>query len=88
MTHAPQSAAALSELVDALVEARDRYVLEVSRAPEELDALDGFRYVLQLVSEASELFVEGDPERPRFTSIVSPSRKFPATTPTPSTTRR
>jgi hypothetical protein len=76
MTHAPQSAAAFSELVDALAEARDRYVLDPSRAPDELDALDGFRYLLHLVSEASELFVEGDPERPRFTSIVSPSRKF------------
>ncbi len=76
MTHAPQSAAAFSELVDTLVEVRDRYVLDPSRVPDELDALDGFRYVLHLVSEASELFVEGDPERPRFTSIVSPSRKF------------
>src|SRR6187397_2034309 len=27
-------------------------------------------------SEASELFVEADPERPRFSSIVSPARKF------------
>jgi hypothetical protein len=76
MTHAPQSAAAFSELVDALTEARDRYVLDPARSADELDALDGFRYLLQLVSEASELFVEGDPERPRFTSIVSPSRKF------------
>ena len=30
----------------------------------------------QLLSEASELLVEGDPERPRFSSIVSPARKF------------
>ena len=76
MTHAPQSAQAFSELVDELVDVRDRYVLDTARTADELDALDGFRYVLQLVSEASELFVEGDPERPRFTSIVSPSRKF------------
>ena len=51
-------------------------MLDQARTADELDALDGFRYALQLVSEASELFVEGDPERPRFTSIVSPSRKF------------
>ena len=51
-------------------------MLDTERTPDELDALDGFRYVLQLVSEASELFVEGDKERPRFTSIVSPTRKF------------
>jgi len=76
MTHAPQSAQAFSELVDVLVDVRDRYVLDPGRSADELDALDGFRYALQLVSEASELFVEGDPERPRFTSIVSPTRKF------------
>jgi hypothetical protein len=28
------------------------------------------------LSEASELFIEADPERPRFSSIVSPARKF------------
>lgn len=76
MTHAPRSAEAFSELVDTLAEIRDRYVLDAARSPDELDALDGFRYVLHLVSEASELFVEADPERPRFTSIVSPTRKF------------
>jgi hypothetical protein len=32
--------------------------------------------VLQLVSEVDELLVEGDPERPRFSSIVNPARKF------------
>ena len=36
----------------------------------------GCRYVLQLVSEVDELLVEGDPERPRFSSIVNPARKF------------
>ena len=48
MTHAPQSAQAFSELVDVLADVRDRYVLDSTRSPDELDALDGFRYVLQL----------------------------------------
>ena len=35
-----------------------------------------FRYVFHLLSEGTELFLEGDPERPRFSSIVTPARKF------------
>jgi hypothetical protein len=76
MTDVPQSTAAFSELVDLLGELRDDYVLGAARGFDDIDALDGFRYLLQLVSEASELFVETDPERPRFSSIVSPARKF------------
>jgi hypothetical protein len=38
--------------------------------------VEGFRYVTHLLSEASELLVEADPERPRFSSIVTPARKF------------
>ena len=76
MAHAPQSTAAFNELIDALVAARDRYVLATERFDNELDVVEGFRYVTQLLSEASELMIEADPERPRFSSIVSPARKF------------
>jgi hypothetical protein len=31
---------------------------------------------MHLLSEANDLLVEGDPERPRFTSMVTPSRKY------------
>ena len=68
------SAAAFDDLLGALQEARDQYVL--GRFDDTLDTLEGFRYLLQLVSETSELLVEGDPERPRFSLIVSPARKF------------
>ncbi|HEY8217308.1 MAG TPA: DUF1214 domain-containing protein [Acidimicrobiia bacterium] len=76
MAAAPKSTAAFDELVDLLVDIRDRYVLAPERFTEDLDVVEGFRYVAQLLSEASELLAEADPERPRFSSIVSPARKF------------
>jgi hypothetical protein len=76
MTHAPQSTAAFDELIGLLGEIRDHYVLSEERFVDELEVVEGFRYVTELLSEASELLVEGDPERPRFSSIVSPARKF------------
>jgi hypothetical protein len=51
-------------------------VLSSDRFTDELDVVEGYRYVTELLSEASELLVEADPERPRFSSIVSPARKF------------
>jgi hypothetical protein len=74
--HAPQTTAAYDELIAALGEIRDGYVRSAERFGDELEVVEGFRYVTQLLSEASELFVEADPERPRFSSIVSPARKF------------
>src|SRR5690242_21006522 len=71
-----RSLAAFDELVDALVDARDGYVLSEARGHDETEVLEGLRYVLQVLSEVDELIVEGDPERPRFSSIVSPARKF------------
>jgi hypothetical protein len=76
MALAPESTAAFNELIDVLADVRDRYVLAPQRFQDELDVVEGFRYVTQLLSEASELLVEADPERPRFSSIVSPARKF------------
>ena len=76
MAHATQSIGAFSELVELIGEMRDDYVLSTERFTDELDVLEGMRYLLHLVSEATELLVEGDPERPRFSSIVSPARKF------------
>lgn len=76
MTLAPESTAAFDELIALLRDARDAYVLDPSRHRDELEVLEGFKYVLHLVSEVTELLVEGDPERPRFSAIVSPARKF------------
>jgi hypothetical protein len=76
MALAPQSTEAFNQLIRLLADVRDDYVLSPERKPDELDAVEGFRYVFHLLSEGTELFLEGDPERPRFSSIVSPARKF------------
>jgi hypothetical protein len=75
MGHARESTAAFDELLTLLGEIRDGYV-DGDRFDEPLDVVEGIRYVTQLLSEASELLVEADPERPRFSSIVHPARKF------------
>jgi hypothetical protein len=76
MALAPQSTEAFNQLIRLLADVRDDYVLSSERKPDELDAVEGFRYVFHLLSEGTELFLEGDPERPRFSSIVTPARKF------------
>ena len=76
MASAPESTKAFNDLIDLLGEIRDNYVLASDRFTDELDIVEGYRYVTQLLSEASELFAEGDAERPRFSGIVHPARKF------------
>ena len=73
---APESTAAFDELIALLGDIRDDYLRSAERFHDELEVVEGFRYVTQLLSEASELMVEADPERPRFSSIVTPARKF------------
>jgi hypothetical protein len=76
MNPAPQSTAAFDELIAALTEIRDGYVLNPDRFTEPLDVVEGFRYVTEVLSGASEFFVEGDPDHPRMASIVNPARKL------------
>lgn len=76
MARAPRSTAAFDELLATLHDVRDRYVDSSERDFDEVEAVEGFRYAMHLLSEANDLFVEGDPDRPRFSSMVTPSRKF------------
>jgi len=76
MDRAPQSTAAFNDLIAALTEIRDGYVLSEQRFTDPLDVVEGYRSVGQLLSAASELFFEADPDHPRFASIVSPARKL------------
>ncbi|MHB8467545.1 MAG: DUF1214 domain-containing protein [Acidimicrobiales bacterium] len=76
MDLAPKSTAAFDELIAALAEIRDGYVLSERRFTDPLDVVEGYRSVAQLLSAASELFCESDPDHPRFASIVSPARKL------------
>lgn len=76
MNRAPRSTAAFDDLIAALTEIRDGYALSEARGFDELDTAEAYRYVLQMVSVASELLVEGDPDHPRFARIVWPARKL------------
>lgn len=76
MNRAPATTAAFDGLIAALADLRDQYVLDDDRFADPTEVAEAYRYVLQVVSAAAELFVEADPERPRFASIVSPARKL------------
>jgi hypothetical protein len=76
MARAPRSTAAFDELLSTLTDIRDGYVNAPERNLDELEAVEGFRYAMHLLSEANDLLIEGDTERPRFTSMVTPSRKY------------
>jgi hypothetical protein len=73
---APATTAAFDTLLAALGDIRDEYVHSGARHHDEREVVEGFRYVMHLLSEATDLLLEGDAERPRFTSMVSPGRKF------------
>jgi hypothetical protein len=76
MNQAPKTTAAFDELIATLQLIRDGYVLSNERFTDPLDVVEGYRYVGQLLSAASELFFEADPDHPRLASIVSPARKL------------
>jgi len=66
--------AAFLAVLDTLREASEGYLgrgLEL-----ELDRLEGLRYLLHLASAGIDFYLEGDPERPRFVRMVSPTRKL------------
>lgn len=76
MNLAPKTTAAFDELIASLQLIRDDYVLNNERFSDPLDVVEGYRYVGQLLSAASEFFFEADPDHPRLASIVSPARKL------------
>jgi len=70
------AAAALDDLILALTEIRDGYVLDADRWVQPVEQAEAFRYVGQMLSAMSELYWEAQPEHPRFVSIVDPGRKL------------
>src|SRR3954454_9266596 len=86
MTRAPESrapqsraastTAAFDDFLATLARIRDEYVNGADRDHDELETVEGFGYVLQMVGHVSEFLVEADRERPRFSLIVSPARKI------------
>lgn len=78
MTKTPgqQTAAAYRELVDLLEEIPKSFLSSEHGVVDELDVVEGYRYVAHVLATVLEFHMEGDPERPRFTPIVTPERKY------------
>jgi hypothetical protein len=71
-----ESYAAFHELIDLLRETADSWLGRERGVEREIDVVEGLRNVLHLLSAGIDFYLEGDPERPEFTQIVSPTRKF------------
>jgi len=69
------STAAFHELLD-LIRNGDDAFLEGPRAVDDLSALEGYRYLTEVLSVALDCFLWADPERPTIVPIVGPTRKF------------
>lgn len=67
---------AFLDLLDALRESAERYLTPANEIEAEIDLVEGLRSVLHLLSAGIDFYLEGDPERPAFVRIVSPTRKF------------
>jgi hypothetical protein len=71
-----ESRGAFGDLLGLVAEA-ERRMLSAEwgvRTPQEV--VDGHRLLLHLLSAASELYFEADPERPHFVPMISPIRKY------------
>lgn len=72
---APKARAAFHALLDLLREAGDTHFTMQRGVIEETTAAEGYRLLTHLLAAGCEHHFEGDPERPLFTRIVSPTRK-------------
>jgi len=74
--HTGETAAAFSGLLNALQEAANEYITEERGIVEEIDIIEGFRYILHMLTTGIDFYLEGDPDRPEFIRMVSPTRKY------------
>jgi hypothetical protein len=79
--------AAFHELLD-LIRNGDAAFLEGPRAVDDASALEGYRYLTEVLSVALDCFLWADAGRPTIVPIVSPTPSSGATTPTPSIASR
>jgi hypothetical protein len=67
---------AFLDLLDGLRETAEGYLTPANEIETEIDLVEGLRSILHLLSAGIDFYLEGDPERPQFVRIVSPTRKF------------
>jgi hypothetical protein len=71
----PRTRTAFHALLDLLREVGDTHFSMQRGVIDEPTAAEGYRFLTHLLAAGCEHHLEGDPARPRFTRIVSPSRK-------------
>ncbi len=71
-----ESAKAFQLLVDTLREAETLYLDPNRNVGGDIGVVESVRYLLHLLSAGIDFYLEGDPERPEFVRMVSPTRKF------------
>lgn len=72
----PEARAAYHELLDLLAEVDDRFLGTEWGVTTETDLAHGYRLVMHVLQSALVTHLEGDPARPAWHRIVSPTRKF------------
>src|SRR5262245_31570676 len=73
---APESRKAWAELMALVAEAERRTLSAEWNVRSPQDVIDGHRVLLHLLAASIDLYLEGDPERPWFVPMPSPTRKY------------
>jgi hypothetical protein len=71
-----ESRKAFRELLDTLRELDGRFLGAEWQVSSARDVADGHRFLTTILSAAIDFYMESDAERPHFTRIVSPTRRF------------
>ena len=72
----PESRKAWAELMALVAEAERRTLSAEWNVRSPQDVIDGHRVLLHLLAASIDLYLEGDPERPWFVPMPSPTRKY------------
>ncbi len=71
-----ESGAAFRELLDVLQEADATFLSGPRAVTDAVSVAEGYRHLTHLLGYALDFYLEGDPERPSFTPLASPTRKI------------
>jgi len=71
-----ESGRAFRELLDLLRDADATFLTGPRGGMDERDEVEGYRHLTHLLGYGLDLYLEGDPARPSFTPLASPTRKM------------
>nr|MDQ3292975.1 DUF1214 domain-containing protein [Actinomycetota bacterium] len=73
---APLTAAAFRDLLALLGRVDQRFTAGDGRLDDPTSVVEGYRWILSILSVGAEVWLWGDSQRPRFVDIVGPNRKW------------